>query len=518
MKKYEKTIWVDGKTKICASRLNKIEDGIEDLSELSLAASDIIGGDGINLAITESGKLRISSSSKISASFVIVEELPEKGDSDKIYLKKKESTDTFYTEYLWTVDGWSEIGTTEISISGYATTNYVDSQDAVIDAKIDSSVLDLEGKISEKADSIHTHTIAQVSGLQSELSLLSSGMIGLDNKIDSSVSELEDKINEKADLVHSHEISGISGLQDILNRKSGITHVHSLGGVTGLQNALDSKAELVHSHEISDIDDLQYELDRKQVSLVSGVNIKTIDNQSLLGSGNIEVGTKDYEALQNRPQISGIVLSGNKSLDDLGIAAKSHVHNIGGVTGLQEALNGKAGISHNHPINEVIGLSDSLDEKADLIHTHTIAQVSGLQEEIDLCAKNSVINPELLSIKSRLNDLESIVPEVITDIPSTPIEIRSSNKLVLIKSDKDFSIKLVGVNSRQGEIKVIVRNLKSEAINLNITSDKEIWKQTSDDIEIGAEKCCKLECIYSSDFGGWIISEENGIQKQDATE
>ena len=62
----------------------------------------------------------------------------------------------------------------------------------------------------------------------------------------------------------------------------------------------------------------------KQDTLVSGTNIKTINNQSLLGSGNINVGggggSSDYNDLTNKPQINGNTLSGNKTAANLGFA------------------------------------------------------------------------------------------------------------------------------------------------------------------------------------------------------
>ena len=65
-------------------------------------------------------------------------------------------------------------------------------------------------------------------------------------------------------------------------------------------------------------------LSSKQDTLVSGSNIKTINNQSILGEGNITIeggsgGTSDYDQLENRPQINNVTLSGNKTLSDLGI-------------------------------------------------------------------------------------------------------------------------------------------------------------------------------------------------------
>lgn len=48
---------------------------------------------------------------------------------------------------------------------------------------------------------------------------------------------------------------------------------------------------------LSDQTDLTEALGGKQATLVSGTNIKTINNQSLLGSGNLSVGvTATYNA------------------------------------------------------------------------------------------------------------------------------------------------------------------------------------------------------------------------------
>ena len=59
----------------------------------------------------------------------------------------------------------------------------------------------------------------------------------------------------------------------------------------------------------------------KQDTLVSGTNIKTINNESVLGSGNITIssGTSDYSDLSNKPSVNGVTLSGNKTTSDLGI-------------------------------------------------------------------------------------------------------------------------------------------------------------------------------------------------------
>lgn len=83
----------------------------------------------------------------------------------------------------------------------------------------------------------------------------------------------------------------------------------------------------------------------KQETLVSGTNIKTINNQSILGEGNITIeggsgGTSDYTELTNKPQIEGVTLTGNKTAEDLGLATEQYVDDaiadIPGVADIQE--------------------------------------------------------------------------------------------------------------------------------------------------------------------------------------
>lgn len=74
----------------------------------------------------------------------------------------------------------------------------------------------------------------------------------------------------------------------------------------------------------------------KQDALVSGTNIKTINNQSILGSGDIEIssggggtgGTTDYDELVNHPKINGVELVGDKSTDELGINIPTKISDL----------------------------------------------------------------------------------------------------------------------------------------------------------------------------------------------
>ena len=79
----------------------------------------------------------------------------------------------------------------------------------------------------------------------------------------------KDTLDTKAPLAHSHTKSDITNF----------AHTHIKNEITDFQ----------HTHNISDVNNLSTTLSGKQDTLVSGTNIKTINNNSLLGSGNINI-------------------------------------------------------------------------------------------------------------------------------------------------------------------------------------------------------------------------------------
>ena len=61
----------------------------------------------------------------------------------------------------------------------------------------------------------------------------------------------------------------------------------------------------------------------------------------------------------------------------------SHGHAISAITGLQTALDGKAGATHTHIQSDITGLQASLDAKTPYGHSHSIADITNLQTELD---------------------------------------------------------------------------------------------------------------------------------------
>lgn len=114
---------------------------------------------------------------------------------------------------------------------------------------------------------------------------------------------LTDGLATKADVVHAHAVADVTGLQGALDgkqaagdyatntdlttglaSKSDVGHTHTIPNVTGLQAALDGKANTAHSHVVADTTGLQAALDGKQpldadLTTIAGL---TVVNDSLL--------------------------------------------------------------------------------------------------------------------------------------------------------------------------------------------------------------------------------------------
>ena len=77
---------------------------------------------------------------------------------------------------------------------------------------------------------------------------------------------------------HTHSIANVTGLQTALDGKAPTSHTHAISDVTNLQTTLDSKAATSHTHTIANVTGLQTALDGKQKVITSGTNAPTGGN------------------------------------------------------------------------------------------------------------------------------------------------------------------------------------------------------------------------------------------------
>ena len=161
------------------------------------------------------------------------------------------------------------------------------------------------------------------------------------------------------------------------------------------------------------------DLATKQNTLVSGTNIKTINNQSILGSGNINIeggsGTSDYTQLSNKPKINNVELSGNKASSALGLQemliSGTNIKTIN-----NEDILGSGNISIS---------GGSSDAVLYTLQTLTTEQQEQARENINaLSATTSGTTPDV-----SFNSYNVVVLNDESEMPATP----SSNTLYFIK-------------------------------------------------------------------------------------
>jgi hypothetical protein len=104
-KDYIKTKWVDSSTPVNAANLNKIENGLADLFSLGLSASEVIGGDGVDVSVTSAGELKIAVTRDVlrSNSFLgieLVTELPEETEKGIMYFIQDPDTKKLSRIYI----------------------------------------------------------------------------------------------------------------------------------------------------------------------------------------------------------------------------------------------------------------------------------------------------------------------------------------------------------------------------------------------------------------------------------
>jgi hypothetical protein len=153
--------------------------------------------------------------------------------------------------------------------------------------------------VREYATGRHSHDIANVMGLQTEINSLQSAINGKANTSHThtiaNVTNLQTTLNGKAESSHTHTIANVTSLQTTLNGKSNTTHTHNALYYTEseIDTKLNGKANSSHTHTISNVTGLQTALNGKQDSLDSDRRRKiTISTSNPSGGSNGDIWLK----------------------------------------------------------------------------------------------------------------------------------------------------------------------------------------------------------------------------------
>ena len=269
------------------------------------------------------------------------------------------------------------------------------------------------------AAAAHTHSIANVTGLQAALdakqatlvsatniktvngeSLLGAGNLVIAGEGGSGVwGAITGTLADQTDLVSalaakqdtgSYATGAQGALADSAVQPGDLATVATSGAygdLSGLPTlgtaaaaATGDFAPAVHTHSIANVTGLQTALDGKQAagSYATGAQGALADS-AVQPADLADVATSGaYSDLTGLPTLGTAAAAATGDF-----AAAAHTHAIGDVTGLQTALDGKAATSHTQAISTITGLQTALDGKAATSHTHSIANVTGLQAALD---------------------------------------------------------------------------------------------------------------------------------------
>lgn len=163
---------------------------------------------------------------------------------------------------------------------------------------------------------------------------------------------------------HTHSYASLT---DIPNTFAPSAHTHAQADIVGLGTTLDGKANSVHTHVWADITD-------KPNTFVPSAHTHVVADISDAS----EIGADLMQATDpgNARSIIGAGTS-NLTIGTTGstAAAGNHVHDYATLTNIPSTF---APSAHNHVIVDITGLQDALDGKAATAHTHIMDDITGL--------------------------------------------------------------------------------------------------------------------------------------------
>lgn len=207
---------------------------------------------------------------------------------------------------------------------------------------------------------------------------------------------------------HTHTIANVSGLQSALDGKAAASHTHSIAQVSGLQSALDGKAAASHTHGIADVTGLQTALDGKISSTEKGAanGVAPLGADSKIPATYLPSYVDDVLEYANQAAFPGtgatgiiyVALDTNKVYRWSGSAYVEISPSPGSTDAVPEGATNlyftdaraRAAVVQDTISDAVTdrapsqnAVFDALAGKANTNHTHTIANVTGLQVALD---------------------------------------------------------------------------------------------------------------------------------------
>lgn len=330
-------------------------DGYDGTPFWSVRATNLtINGDTYTIEQLKNGEGLSDLFSGASFGYMIVDALPSVGEPNIIYLVYDDETGT-YVEYLWLSqeEVWEEIG----SVGDVELTNYYTKSEV-------NTILNGYAETSDLA------TVA-TSGSYNDLS---------DKPVIPTVpTNVSAFTNDAGYLTEHQSLSNYYNKSQTDNLLNGKVNIGSL-------------ATVANSGSYNDLTD-KPDLSTKQDVLVSGVNIKTINSQSLLGEGNINIegggGGTQVQSNWNETDTTSMAYIQNKPTN-----VSSFVNDAGYLTQHQSLADVFADVAYDSATKRI-----NFYGKGDSQHTTALAYVDasdfvvdGMVEDVRIENGNLVID------------------------------------------------------------------------------------------------------------------------------
>lgn len=283
---------------------------------------------------------------------------------------------------------------------------------------VSSTVASLSSAMAEKADTVHTHSIPDVTGLEGSLA-----------DIAGDVSEIATGLAGKANASHTHTAADISGVVKTVNGnapdESGNIVVTS-GGMTadeileavktvdGAGSGLD--ADMLDGSHASDFATADHvHTGYATISDLLDYATTTEVNTALAGKADTTHNhDASYAPIGHTHSDYATVADVATALS--GKANATHSHTMENVTGLVTALANKSNVDHNHntayaaishahEIENVTGLSTALASKADSTHNHdtVYADINHTHDEYATTASVSALETTVSGLENDIS-------------------------------------------------------------------------------------------------------------------
>lgn len=201
--------------------------------------------------------------------------------------------------------------------------------------------------------------------------------------------------------------SSVAGLDAAL---AGKQPAGSYATTTQLTDGLDDKADIVHTHAQIDVVGLGAALNAKQDDLVSGTNIKTINGESVLGSGDLVIAGGGGGAVDSVNGQTGVVVLDADDISDTSTTKKF-------ATAAEKTKLGHISVTQAVDLDAVEAASHT-HANAAVLNATTASFTTADETKLDGIAAGATVNDTDANLKARANHTGTQAASTISDFNS----------------------------------------------------------------------------------------------------